>query len=565
MVNVATHLAELAALEPYRQAVIFPQSHDSRRRVAYTHYTFDQLNRESDVLAHGLEQIGIRRGVRTVLMVTPSLDFFSLTFALFKLAAVPVLVDPGMGIRNLGRCLGEAQPEAFIGIPKAHLARRILRWARATIRTTVTTGSRWMGGQYSVAQLREMGIKRGPFVMPDTRADETAAILFTSGSTGSAKGVVYTHGIFAAQVEMLRTIYGIERGEVDLATFPLFALFGPALGMTAIIPEMNPTKPAEVDPVKIIEAVENFGVTNLFGSPALINRVGRYGAARGIKLPSLRRVISAGAPVPASVIERFTRMLRPGVEVFTPYGATEALPVASIGSNTILQETRFATDLGNGVCIGHPVAGLQVKIIEISDESLPKLDESVLAKPGEVGEIVVNGPVVAAEYWNRPQATEVAKMRDAEGRLWHRMGDVGRFDETGRLWFYGRKGHRVDTPEGTHFSISCEGIINTHPDVFRSALVGVEQAGRLWPVICVELEESGQKRPWQEIESELWNLAKGNPHTSEIRAFLVHRQFPVDIRHNAKIFREKLAIWAAKELGSQGWQPIEFPSGVSKE
>ena len=233
-----------------------------------------------------------------------------------------MLIDPGMGIRNLGKCLAEAKPEAFVGIPKAHLARRILCWSRDTIRTTVTTGSRLFGGQYSLRQLEKLGEPKGPLPVADTRGDETAAILFTSGSTGVAKGVVYTHGVFAAQVEYLKSVYAIEPGEVDLSTFPLFALFAPALGMTAVIPEMDPTRPAEVDPTKIIHAIEQFGVSNLFGSPALINRVGRYGSQEGIKLPTLRRVISAGAPVPAKVIERFTTMLTPGVQVFTPYGAT---------------------------------------------------------------------------------------------------------------------------------------------------------------------------------------------------------------------------------------------------
>src|SRR5439155_1048173 len=198
-----------------------------RGRVAYVHYTFRQLDEASDRLAHALTAAGVRRGTRTVLMVTPGLEFFALTFALFKVGAVLVLIDPGMGIRNLGKCLAEAKPEAFVGIPKAHLARRVLRWSRATIRTTVTTGNRLFGGQYSLRQLVKLGEAKGPLPVADTRGDEKAAILFTSGSTGVAKGVVYTHGIFAAQVEYLKKVYAIEPGEVDLSTFPLFALFAP--------------------------------------------------------------------------------------------------------------------------------------------------------------------------------------------------------------------------------------------------------------------------------------------------------------------------------------------------
>jgi acyl-CoA synthetase (AMP-forming)/AMP-acid ligase II len=528
--------------------------------------TFAELDRLSGELARGMEAVGIRRGVRTVLMVSPSLDFFALTFALFKLGAVPVLIDPGMGIRNLGKCLTEAKPEAIIGVPKAHFARQILRWARDTIRITVTTGNRLFGGRHTTRSLQRTGERVGPLPVADTRADETAAILFTSGSTGVAKGVVYTHGIFAAQVKYLQRIYGIEPGEVDLSTFPLFALFGPALGMTAVVPEMDPTRPANVDPTKIIEAVKRFGVTNLFGSPALINRVGRFGSEHGVKLPTLRRVISCGAPVSAKVIERFTTMLAPGVQVFTPYGATESLPVANIGSDAILNETRHRTDEGKGVCVGRPVPGMEVRVIPITDDPVPTFDSSTALPPGEIGEFAFSGPVVTAEYFGRPQATSLAKMRDAAGQLWHRMGDVGYVDDRGRLWFCGRKSHRVETPFGTLFTIPCEAVFNGVPGILRTALVGVRRNGVTVPVVCVELEDAAGPagRPWAEIERDLRAVAARHDHTRHIEVFLEYpRSFPVDVRHNAKIFREKLAHWVDAEVA---WVriPPDRPAAVGQ-
>jgi acyl-CoA synthetase (AMP-forming)/AMP-acid ligase II len=550
-VNVAAALPARALAQPHTLAVVQPRGHLRGGRMRYRHYTYRELDAESDCLARGLEQVGVRRGTRTVLMVPPSLEFFALTFALFKAGAVVVLIDPGMGVRNLGACLGEAEPEAFIGVAKAHLARTLLGWARDSLRVCATVGRRLGWGGHTLQQVRRLG-ESGKPVLAATQADETAAILFTSGSTGVAKGVVYTHGDFAAQVEMLRATYGIEPGEVDLPTFPLFGLFAPALGMTSVLPEMDPTRPAHVDPRRIIDAVTHFGVTNLFGSPALIQRVGRYGAANGVRLPSLRRVISAGAPVPASAIERFRGMLADGAQVHTPYGATESLPVCSVGSDEILGETRHRTAQGGGVCVGRPVAGMTVKVIRISDDPIPAWSDDLEVEPGKIGEITVRGPVVTRAYYNRPKATALAKIPDPAGGLYHRMGDLGYLDEHGRVWFCGRKSQRVVTPQGTFYTIPCEGVFNAHPAVYRTALVGVRRGGATEPVLCVEREKGTEKGTGTisdaALRQELLALGAAHAHTKAIRTILFHPAFPVDIRHNAKIFREKLAAWAARRL-----------------
>ena len=312
---------------------------------------------------------------------------------------------------------------------------------------------------------------------------------------------------------------------------------------------MNPTRPASVDPAKIFEAVLNFGVTNLFGSPALLNRVGR--AVDGpYQLPSLKRVVSAGAPVPAAVIERFAKLLPPGVQVFTPFGATEGLPVAVIGSDEILKETRYRTDQGAGVCLGRPVDGITVKIIRISDDAISDWHDGLELRQGEIGEIVIQSPWVTRSYYNRPQATALAKILAPDGRFFHRMGDVGYFDDRGRLWFCGRKSHRVITPKETHFTIPCEAVFNTHPEVFRTALVGVTRKGLTEPVLCVELEPGTRRTRQSEgrVRQELLQIGGRFPHTHRIQTILFDRAFPVDIRHNSKIFREELAVWAAKRV-----------------
>jgi acyl-CoA synthetase (AMP-forming)/AMP-acid ligase II len=550
-VNVASLVLERARSEPDAPAIFFPVGRHGDGRVRYAHVTNKQLDSESDCIARGLEQVGIGRGVRTVLMVRPGLEPFALTLALFKVGAVPVMVDPGLGLQRLRSCLGEAEPEAFIGVSSAQAARIALRWARATLRVSVTVGRRWFWGGPTLDQLRERGRSPEPFHVAETRNDDKAAILFTSGSTGPPKGVVYRHGNFAAQIEAIRGLGTLAQGEIDLPTFPLFALFDPALGMTAVVPEMDPTRPGEVDPRNIIEAAEEFGATNLFGSPALLDTVSRYGVEHDLRLSSLRRVISAGAPVPAEVMERFLRMLPEGAEVLTPYGATECLPVSCISSREVLSETAARTKEGAGVCVGAPVPSIELRIITVDDAPIETWRADLERPRGEIGEITVRGPQATQGYYNRPEATALAKIQDDEGGPWHRMGDLGYLDEKDRLWYCGRKSDRVATSQGTLYTVPCESVFDTHPKVRRSALVGIGAVGAQEPVLCVELLDSEKGANRARISAELLEIGGRHAHTPAIRKLLFHPRFPVDIRHNAKIGRPELARWAAGKLGAR--------------
>lgn len=543
--NIASHLRRMAQRHPYRRAVVFPAGRNRYNRVTYTHLTFQQLDRESDKVAFGLESAGIGRGIRTVLMVRPSLEFFVLVYALFKTGAIPVVVDPGMGIHRMIRCLGETTPRAFIGIPLAHVIRILFPKYFGTVYTAITVGRRWFWrGETYESLCRRPWM---PYELADTKKSDTAAVLFTTGSTGPAKGVIYTHGTFDAQIQSIRNCFDIGEDEIDLPTFPLFALFDPALGMTAVIPDMDPTRPAFVNPERIIEAIENQGVTNLFASPALLNRVGRYGEEHCLRLPTLNRVVSAGAPVSTDNIARFTALLNDEAQVFTPYGATEAMPVTCIGSREILSETGTLSEKGFGICVGRPVEGVELKIIKISEDPIETLTDDLLIPDDDIGEIIVRGEVVTREYYKNPQADALGKIQQGNG-FWHRMGDLAWKDKAGRIWFCGRKSHRVETEWGPLYTIPCEAIFNRHPSVARSALVGVGPERQQTPVICIELHEDPHRKNLKEIENEL--LAMGQQHilVEDIQTILFHNKFPVDIRHNSKIFREKLAVWASGKV-----------------
>nr|WP_319394549.1 fatty acid CoA ligase family protein [uncultured Desulfobacter sp.] len=539
--NIAQSLKQSAEKFPFKRAVVYPASRDRAGRVLYSQLTFRQLDEQSDRLAAGLDSIGIGRGTRTILMVTPGMDFFLTVFAMFKVGAVPVVVDPGMGIDRMLQCLSQSRPKAFIGIEKAHVLRTLRPGYFKTVKRWVTVGRRWFWGGHTLDQLLNR-LPATPFKQVQTTENETAAIVFTTGSTGPAKGVIYTHGNFEAQIRQIQSHFQIAPDEVDLPTFPLFALFDPALGMTAVIPDMDPTKPAQVNPVKIIEAIENHGVTNMFASPALLNRVGKYGKENGVKLPSLRRVVSAGAPVSPANIEQFSSMLSDDTQIHTPYGATEAVPIISIGSHEILSETRKLSEQGFGMCVGRPIADTNVKLIEISDEPIKQIQDTREVPENQVGEITVKADLVTEHYFNDANADLLAKVKDPDGKIWHRMGDLAWKDSKGRIWFCGRKAHRVETGEETLFTIPVEAIFNNHEKVYRSALTGVGPKNRQMPVVFVEpFEKISNEKQFLE---ELSDLAKKSPLTAGIEYIFIEYKFPVDIRHNSKIFREKLAIKA---------------------
>ena len=544
--NMADFIRENAKKYPFKRAIVIPTGRDKFGHAAYSSLTFKQLEEESNRFARGFEKIGIKRGTKVVVLILPGIEMYITWFALCKIGATMVMIDSGIGPKSMSACIKEAAPEAFIGITKAHVARTILRWSPDSIKINVTVGPKLFWGGYSFYDCRDEDGSEYPIA--DMQPNETAAMMFTSGSTGISKGAVYTHSILSNQVRFLQEIYKFDpEKDLDLATFPLFGLFDVCLGSTAVIPDMDPTKPGKADPVKLLEALNDNGATVMFGSPALIDNLSRYGEKHGTKIPSLRMVISCGAPARNDILNRLQNMLNPGVDIYTPYGATEALPVSSIGSSMILGETAPITDAGGGTCVGMPNEHVQVRIIKITDDPIAEWSDDIVLKDGSIGEIAVKGPIVTKEYFKRPENTKLAKIKDGDD-IWHRMGDVGRIDEQGRLWFCGRKSHRVETEKGPMFTIPCERVFNQHPKVFRTALVGIGEKGKQVPVICVELEKTVTNVDEKVLFNELMEIGKKYNHTACIDKFLIHPSFPVDIRHNAKIGREKLSAWASENL-----------------
>ena len=593
--NIARHLPLMAARQPDAPAIKVPRGRTAAGHIDYLTLSFRELDAEVDAWVTHLAGKGVRTGDRVLVMVRQGLPLIAAAFALFKLGAVPVIIDPGMGRKNFLACVARSKPGVLLGIPLAQVMSHIFRAAFITVQVRV-----WVSGS-STAQLSAGGPVSRPAAVGreadppqqtvSRSASDLAAVLFTSGSTGAPKGVCYEHGMFDAQVRLVRDTYGIAPGEVDLPMLPIFALFNPALGLTTIVPEIDPSRPATVDPARIVQAIQQEGVTNSFGSPTLWRKIFDHCLAHNITLPSMHRVLCAGAAVPASLWADAPRVLVNG-DLHSPYGATEVLPVATVS------EEEFPPRATIGSLLGWPLPANQVKIIALHDGPLATLAAAREVPPGEIGEIIVTGPTVTREYDQLPEATALAKILQQNGdewrassadksrphspataqagrlvpcwqqpatgsaerdrsqlggsaAVWHRMGDAGYLDAAGRLWFCGRIAERVVTRTSVMHTEPCEQVFRGFPGVARCALVGLGERGQQEPALVVQPVKPLSGADQTRLAEELRALAMQHPHTVPIGRILFHPSFPVDVRHNAKIHRLTLARWAAEQTSHQ--------------
>ncbi|WP_062991883.1 fatty acid CoA ligase family protein [Nocardia anaemiae] len=538
-------------------AISYPTvAHPERARRAtdldFAVLTFAELGARVEAYAAAFQRIGITKGVKTIVMVKPDPDLFAVIFALFRVGAVPVVVDPGMGMRRMLHCFRSVGAEAFIGIPLAHLVRLAARRTFGSVRVHVTAGRSFWGGHTLLAMRQAPGA-----VAPEiTNApDDLLMIAFTTGSTGPAKGVEFTRSGFAASLRVIEQLHSRPTGFVSLTSVPLFGIFDLLQGAHVVLGPVDPVRVAKADPALLTDVVESFQATDITASPALLGPLGEYLTRTDTTLPSMARVISMGAPANLDALAGVRAALGASARVFTTYGATEALPLTTLEWSE-LDETRKQTAEGAGTCVGRPIAesesDTRVRIIAISDDEIHTWRDDLVLPPGQIGEIVAAGAQVSTAYHRNPVADARNKIdetcTDGTVRRWHRVGDLAWQDESGRLWFCGRSAQRVRTAAGDLFTVQCEQIFNTHPDVHRTALVGVGEPGVQIPVLCFELRSGVAKSEIPRVQRELWSIAREREFTRPIKVFRVHPGFPVDIRHNAKIGREELAVWAGKGM-----------------
>ncbi|MEV6097494.1 fatty acid CoA ligase family protein [Nocardia sp. NPDC051981] len=539
--------SDIVAAHPEREAVIYADGRNRDGLPDYRHLTYAELDAWSDTIAERFAEAGVTRGVRTIVLVRPGPELYAVLYGLFKIGAVPVVIDPGMGMFKMLRCLQAADAEAFVGVTEAQALRIVFRAYFRKVRMAVTVGRSWWQGP----TLESWG-RTPASALPEREPapdDEPLLIAYTTGSTGPAKAVVLTHGNLSAMIDQVDAAREHVAPGTSLITAPVAGILELLLGSRCVLPPLIPSKVGATDPAHVVDAVQRYEVKTMFASPAVLIPLLRHIEQTGAALPSIESIYSGGAPVPDWCIAALRQVLPEPAKVYSGYGATEALPMATIESRELLGDLVEQAHTGYGVCVGAPALHVRARIIAITDDPLPDWADAEaraadLAASRGIGELVVSGPNVSPRYFWPQAADRTGKIIDGEV-IWHRTGDLAWIDDAGRIRFCGRKSQRLETASGPMFTVQVEQVFNTVEGVARTALVGVGARGDQQPVLCVELTPGADRAA---VEDRLRGRRDEFDITKPVAEFLFHPRFPVDIRHNAKIGREKLAVWAAKQL-----------------
>ena len=451
--------------------------------------------------AEALHRRGVRTGDRIAVLVSPSIDLIAVVYACWRIGAVAVIADRGLGLRGLKSAIRASRVKHVIGPVKAIAAARALRWAPRASMIRLSALSR----SPRVSKLEDVSA-------PEPDADDSAAVLFTSGATGPAKGVRYTHRQLYAQRDALQKTYNIIPTDTFVAAFAPFALYGPALGIATGLADMDVTSPGTLTAVALDDACRRVGATMVFASPAALANVVRTASADVEHLGKVRLVMSAGAPVPIKTLQEVS-LLCPLAELHTPYGMTEILPVADVSLTDLI---RIGT--GHGVCVGKPVSGCDVRIDH------------------ETSELLVSAPWMSAGYdslWLTQHNARPVVSTGGHSVTWHRTGDVGHIDSEGNVWIEGRLVHVIHTSHGPIAPVPLEIAVEALPNVVRVAAVGVGPTDVQQIVIVVETLNKTEGP----ADGELTRAVRTALAPLTIASVWATKNLPVDIRHNSKIDR----------------------------
>jgi acyl-CoA synthetase (AMP-forming)/AMP-acid ligase II len=546
--NVSRHIVELAQVAPYQQAITCLSGRDTNGKMAYSHLTLRQLNQRSNDLARGLQQAGVIRGTRAALQLLPGIEWFSITYALLKIGAVPILLQPALGMRKMAQCVKAVEPEILITEPKYQAIQIFQANNYQSVHLQISTEKRCFSKGISITDLQRN--EHTTFQPAEMRSSDTGMIVFsTSCESEIPKPTVFTHGMLNAMIERIKSVMSVSLDSTLITTFPFFMILAPAIGMRQILPESHSLKASKLNPRTLIETIWDYGVTHLLMSSTRLMMLTEFLKDEAIYLPSIQRIASWGEPYPAFELQRLHSFISEKTQIFPLYGMTEAPIISTLGSHKIVSETQIKTERGFGLCQGKEIDDLEMRVIEVNDRPIDNWSDDLLADKGGIGELVINGEAVSRQYYNDSKNDALHKIPDGKS-IWHRTGDIGWLDTKGNFWFCGRKQDRVTISEDeTLYTIPCEAVFMQHERVYRCIIVGVGPIPYQTPVLIIELAPGDSGKYISTLTHELLDLAQSYPHTGNIKNILFRKSFPVHSLYHQKINRKQLTIWAAKKLG----------------
>lgn len=526
--NFASLVQEATRRHSDRPALVLPDFRRLKGWEAREQVTFGEFWQRVSGFARALEAAGVRPRQRVLLAVPLSADLYALALAVMAAGATVVLVDAGLDRKRLIHCIKAARLDALVGAPRL-LRLRFIVPALWRIPLKLATG----GGGIGLRRL-ERGASPEPIDPVQMLPSDTALITFTSGSTGEPKGANRLHDVLIHQHVALRRAFPPREDEVSMTCFPVVALHNLCCGVTTVLPAIDFRDVGAGKAAWILRQMAEYDVGTLTGGPAFIRSIIRHCTRDELTLPRIERLGVGGAPVGRPLCRDISAVF-PRAEARVIYGSTEAEPVASISVSEVLDLHRDGYARGLGYPGGRVHEATRVRIIPVTEGPLDGLPGEVAE--GEWGEVVVSGRHVVPAYFKNPTADANTKVQDADGTVWHRMGDVGRRDEAGRLWLGGRAERLVEARECTLHPLRVEALLEEVPGLRRSALHA--HRGRI--VLWVEPESEGPD-PLPAIGAA---LAAEKIAVDDV---LTVDAIPVDRRHRSKVDYDALDKLAARRI-----------------
>ena len=545
--NILSLLAEKAEIHPNKIAFAFLQNKTNE----YDQISFRELDIKSSRVAIYLSNNGFSKGMKTLVLVRPSIDFIILIYGMFKLGVVPIfppnlnLKSPN-GRKQFRSILERANIDALIGSRKILLISYLLR-VRSFSNKIISMDkirSYYLDSNNNSEYIIESDVDW---------ANNSVFVKYTTGSTGPSKGVIYNHNMLHSHIKLLKS-EGINSEDIFFGRSGTLIVH-PLIGLTSVI---HTNRPIETTGEEIVEAVNRWSVTACFLSPPSAINLSNYlellDSEGFIKkaFPTLERLYVGGETVSSEVV----RTIEPHLSSGRPkkggyhlvYGATEGFPLCQNQAINIL-ESDSKTKSGNGICLGKAVSGVKIRILTFR-HPLEEFDNSLAVDVtgkgiNSIGEISVSGPVVYTRLIAGDEKAfggSLTWARDTNDRTtWHRTGDLGYIDVENRIWLVGRKKHRVELSNGvTLYPKQIEPILDSMFDI-RTALVNGPNNSQAF--IIVEKNNQNWKILEDKLKHSIPTLCKLLKNNIDFSFVPFSQSFPVDSGHQAKIRREELSIW----------------------